>query len=171
MLDFRFQGFDILPDIVGYFLIYSGLKDLTSQSRFLARAGKYTLPLIILSLFDLYQAQQPGSGIKLSIESWPFMIIGLAVAALNIMMVHQLCAGIVEMARARRRATLRRNAETRWKLYLYTNLALLILTPLVLVAPFLSLLFFLPLFVMMVVVIVLMAMLMKQAGQDLHYSA
>lgn len=28
LLDFRIQGFDILPDIIGYLMIYSGLTQL-----------------------------------------------------------------------------------------------------------------------------------------------
>lgn len=168
LLDFRLQGFDILPDAIGYLLFYSGLENLISQNRFFTTARKCALPLIVLSLFDLYQVQKPGIGINSSFESWPFIIIGLAAAVLNLIMVYHLCTGVAEMARAEGRVSLRADAETRWKYYLGANLAFLILWPLVLVVPSLAMIFSLPLFIIMIVVIILLMMLMKQAGQDLY---
>jgi len=43
--DFRIQGFDILPDIIGYWLIYIGLKELVSMSSHFAAAQKYAVVL------------------------------------------------------------------------------------------------------------------------------
>jgi len=167
LLDFRLQGFDILPDAIGYFLFYSGLEDLMAQNSLFARARMYALPLMALSLFDIYQASKPASGINLSIESWPFMIIGLAMAVLNLMIVYHLCTGVAKMARAKGLVSLRTTAETRWRYYLGANLALLIITPLVLLVPLLSLVLIMPVFIIMIVVIILMMALMKQAGQEL----
>ncbi len=54
-LDFyAFRGIDILPDVVGYYFLYKGLKGLAKENDFFALANKLIYPLIALSLVKVY---------------------------------------------------------------------------------------------------------------------
>ena len=57
--DFRIQGFDIIPDIIGYWLIYLGLKEIVSMSSHFIEAKKYSVILGILSILDIYEIKMP----------------------------------------------------------------------------------------------------------------
>ena len=52
-----FRGIDVLPDIVGYYFIFKGLKILVENSPYFQMANKIILPLMVLSLAKLYNFQ------------------------------------------------------------------------------------------------------------------
>jgi len=51
LIDFRINGFDILPDIIGYILFAFAFSALASGSSHFVLAGRYNIPMIILSTF------------------------------------------------------------------------------------------------------------------------
>jgi hypothetical protein len=116
--DFRIQGFDVLPDIIGYWLIYTGAGDLISHSSYFTMVRKYALPLTIVSIFDIYQIQKPIEQFSVDPFVLLFSFIGLLITIVDLMLVFNLCYGIVEMARAVGNSQLSSNAEVRWKLSL-----------------------------------------------------
>ncbi|MDI6880479.1 MAG: hypothetical protein QMC95_16735 [Desulfitobacteriaceae bacterium] len=55
-MDFRLQQFDMLPDFIGYGMIFYGLQQLAEQDDFFNKAKTPAGLLIFLSLPDFYNA-------------------------------------------------------------------------------------------------------------------
>ncbi len=161
--DFRIQGFDILPDIIGYGLIYLGLKEIASMSSHFTEAKKYSVILCILSVFDLYQVQIPLQQFNVDPLTGLVMLIGIIIAIFDLLMVFNLCHGIAELAEGRGIIDLKAIALNRWRYYLYLRVATAVVVPIALIIPQLVMLFFIPLLVISIIVFVLMMGLMKQA--------
>ena len=68
MLNFRIQGFDILPDIVGYIFFAFGFAALASNSEHFKKASRLNIPMIILSIFSIYESS-PRLGINVNFDS------------------------------------------------------------------------------------------------------
>src|SRR5690606_14384419 len=51
MLDFRINGFDILPDILGFIFFAIGINALLAESEHFQQAQKFNLVMILLSIF------------------------------------------------------------------------------------------------------------------------
>lgn len=90
------KGFDILPDFIGYILIYKGLMTLASQNKYFYLANKITLPLILLSLVNFYNLQyHPDLLITMSST---IDILKALVFGLNMFLIYNLCRGSIEIA-------------------------------------------------------------------------
>lgn len=161
--DFRIQGFDILPDIIGYWLIYLGLKELVSMSLHFAVAKKYSVILGILSVFDLYQVQMPIQQFNIDPLSGLIILMGIIITILDLLMVFHLCYGIAELAKGRGVIDLESIALNRWRYYLYLRIATAVAVPIALIIPPLVILLVIPLIVISIIVFLLMMGLMKQA--------
>lgn len=163
LFDFRIQGFDILPDIIGYWLIYLGLKELGSMSSHFAEAKKYSVILGFLAVFDLYEVQIPIEQFSIDPLTGSILLIGVIITILDLLMVFNLCHGIAELAKSRGVKDLEIIALNRWKYYLYLRVATAVLVPMALIMPSLIILLLIPLIVISIIVFVLMMGLMKQA--------
>ena len=62
MIDFRIQGFDVLPYIIGFILFALGFKALAEQNSYFAKAKTINLVMVILSLFQIYDGRQKKAG-------------------------------------------------------------------------------------------------------------
>lgn len=154
--DFRINGFDIIPDFIGYILIYSGLKVILEMNGNFESASKLALPLIFLSFGDLFQ-------INTSVQPF-FLLIGLVYLVLNLLMVYRICKGISECAGEKGDNELAEISMKRWTLYLVNNILLMasmLLIPL-------AALLFLPLLVFSVVTYLLFLGLLKKAEARLE---
>lgn len=126
MLNFRIQGFDLLPDIIGYLFFASGFKDLSSKSPYFITAARFNIPMIILSIFSIYQAPVQGGGIhfsSLGIIGIPIMIASFI---LDLLVVYNLFAGIKDMANKTAQADIEEEADSKWNIYLILKLASLL---------------------------------------------
>lgn len=121
LFDFRINGFDVIPDIIGYILIFQGLSLLMARNINFQRAKNISFPLIFLSIFNIYQIN--GSG---SMFGFFGIIIGLAILIMDIIMVYNICMGIAEEARKIENSELETKAINRWKLYLTYNIIFMI---------------------------------------------
>jgi len=169
--DFRIQGFDILPDVIGYWLIYTGARDLILQSNHFNIVRKYALPLIIVSLFDIYQVQTPIEQFTINPLVFLFILVGFLITIIDLILIYNLCFGIVEMALANDDFQLSSTAEFRWEYYLYVKIAMLIFTSIGFIARHLIVIGFIPLFIISTGILVLMMGLMKRADQALILKA
>lgn len=163
LFDFRIGGLDILPDIIGFILIVIGLKALLGRSDFFQKAKNVAIPLIGLSIFDIYQ--QP-IGSSLAYESNPdvfTILLGLATSALMIVMVYGICMGIREEAESLSLNDIADKAVIRWKLYLVT----ISITTVGLIIPIIIGILFIPLFILICVSYVLIMSLLKQAERTI----
>lgn len=161
--DLRIQGIDILPDFIGYGLIYLGLKELVSMNSHFVEAQKYTVVLGILSIFDLYQIQIPMGEFHLNSISGIFMLTGIIIVLLDLLMVFHLCQGIAELAAGKGFIELKNLALSRWRYYLYLRVGMAAIAPVALLMPLLAIWAFIPLFIMSIIVLVLMMGLMRKA--------
>jgi hypothetical protein len=164
IFDFRFNGLDILPDFVGYWLFLAGLKQVAEQSSHFLQAKTYVWPLLFISILDLYQIQGNAGFEPVSVLS---MLIGLVLLVLDLLVVYHMCQGIIERSKAFGDQGLEYTAEKRWKYYLVLKGAFFIMFPLIFLLGEAALIFFIPYIIISIVVIILMMGLMKQAEASL----
>lgn len=153
LLSFRIQGIDILPDVVGYILFAIGLRELTSYSDYFRKAGKYNIPMIILSIFSIYQPQSTTEVINFGIFGVYTIPIAIAGLILNLLIVYNILMGISEMKAHRGRHELANQAMFLWRLYLVYQMAVSFGFILVFI-PGLGILGFAALFVMGIILVV-----------------
>jgi hypothetical protein len=116
LFDFRINGFDILPDAIGYLLIYMGLNWHKEPSSPFHKAQMLIIPLLFLSIFDMF----PG-GLLNGAGGWS-TLLRLAYRILDLMAVYQICLGIQRLAEARGDFALAQMARTRWNMYFIVGL-------------------------------------------------
>jgi|WetSurMetagenome_2_1015567.scaffolds.fasta_scaffold65076_2 hypothetical protein len=125
LIDFKINGFDILPDIIGYILFAVGFSILAKDSIYFVTAGKYNIPMIILSIFSIYEKPAQGNGINLGAISWLGLLLSVAGLVLNLLVVYNLFVGIKDMAEKQKKAEIYSQAGQRWHQYLILQLAAL----------------------------------------------
>lgn len=135
MLSFTIQGFDILPDIVGYLLFASGFNDLASKSPYFSAAAKYNIPMIMLSIFSIYKSPAQGEGIQLGILGVFSIPIAIAAFVLNLLVVYNLFMGIKDMAEKQRQDELGAEAYDRWNQFKMLQIAVLLSFVLIFIPP------------------------------------
>ena len=152
MLDFRIQGIDVLPDVIGYYFFYSGMLMLSGESEHFQKGSSYAIIMMILSVFSLYEA--PASGGNLvgpSITFSPlYFLLTIASVVLGLLTAFHLFRGIQEMAMGRNLPGIEAEAGTRWTQLLLINLATLLVMVLV-ILPFLFVLGVLALFIVVLI--------------------
>ena len=153
MASLRIQGFDIFPDVVGYILFFLAFNGLKGYSSYFRKANICNIPMIFLSLFNLYQ--QPSTaqagGINLGAYGLWSIPLAIAIAALCILTVYYLLKGISEMALLRGRHDIVEKSEQQWKHYLFYQIAVL-LTFIVVFIPGLGIAYVIFLFVLSIIV-------------------
>ncbi|MDP4089549.1 MAG: hypothetical protein Q8930_09805 [Bacillota bacterium] len=160
-IDFRLNGFDILPDIVGYILIIYGLRYLAEENQSFRLARSMAIPLTVTSVFDIYQAQQNANNV--SFEFTLNILFTILTTILFILMVYNLCMGIGEKARNKEDFEMENLALRRWKIFITYQVLFLIMILLGIVVPPMVLLMFIPMFIFCIVSLVLMITLFMRA--------
>lgn len=56
VINIRIQGFDIVPDVIGYLLVIAGLGKIQAYEEMFSTAKKFAYLLVLLSLINVYQA-------------------------------------------------------------------------------------------------------------------
>lgn len=123
MLSFRIQGFDIFPNIVGYLFFASGLRQLISSSEYFNIAAKYNFPMIILSIFTIYQVPAQSGGFNVGLLGIFSIPIAIASFVLNLLVVYNLFMGIKDMAKKREQSNLVIEADEKWNQYKLLQIA------------------------------------------------
>ncbi len=157
MLGFRIQGVDIFPDIVGYLLFAVALNRLRFYSGFFAKAFVYNIPMMLLSIFSVYQPPAQGGRIQYGQNGVPGIIISIVSVILNLLTVYNILMGIRELVASRQELFLAGEAERIWNQYfmLYIAMQVSIIT---IIIPFLA-------FVVIIAIIVAaIAILIKISG-------
>ncbi len=120
LIDFRFNGFDLLPDLIGYALILAGLTKLRPHSRGFRIAWIAAVVLLLLSALQLFGVR---GEISLTSgerpEAGALGLVSLALAA-NMVFFYGICDGIRQSALERRRLSLAGTARSLW----YWNFAI-----------------------------------------------
>lgn len=167
MLDFRLNGFDILPDIIGYALFAAGFGMLAEESGFFVKARNYNVPMIILSLFSIYeQPAQGGGGIQLGPLGWFGVVLGIVSIILGLMVVYNLFMGIKDMAARREQADIYDESHKMWNQFLILQLAGLFSFFLIIV-PAIALVYIFTLLIFSVIITFMIMRFMKRCGEYL----
>jgi hypothetical protein len=153
MIDFRLQGVDILPDIIGYWMFAGGLSMLASKSGFFEKARSLNMFMIILSIFQIYERPAQGSGINFGLLGPVGFLIGIAATILSLIVIYNLFMGIKDMARLQGQTGISEEAEKRWVQYLVLQLAGL-LSIVLLIMPPLAMVFLMALFILSIVLVI-----------------
>lgn len=124
MVDFRIMGIDILPDIIGFILFAMGFSALLEESDHFRSARDLNIPMIILSIFTIYERPAGQDGGVHFHPLWPLgILVGVAGIILTLMVVYRLFMGIEEMAGRRELRELSVEAGQRWSQFLMLQLA------------------------------------------------
>lgn len=166
MLSFRIQGFDILPDVVGYLFFASGFSNIVSSSTYFSIAAKYNIPMIILSIFSIYQSPVQGEGIHLGPLGVFSIPVAIASVVLNLLVVYNLFMGIKDMAEKRGQFHLVRESDERWNQYKMLQIAVLFSFILVFIPP-LAVVYVIVLFVISIILIIGILGFLKRCSESL----
>ncbi len=161
--NFRIQGFDLLPNFVGYLFFYAGLQDLINKESYFATAKKFTIPLAVLSFFQFYQPQNHPGILFQSFNGFG-ILISIAVTILDLLMMYYVTTGIAELAHNHGQYGLAQTAKKRWQLYAFTLFAGIFTMLFTLIVPPLAIVLIIGLFILTIVVLILMMLLMKESN-------
>lgn len=167
LFDFRINGFDILPNIIGYILFAMALNSLSSCSEYFSTAGIFTALMIILSIFTIYV--KTGSTGGFDFVNGPFGYLSIIITVLSIiftlLVIYNLFQGIEHMAIKYEKTNLSQEAKDKWKMYITFQIAMLIYFVLAFMGiPFM--LFFLIMFFASIVVMVLMMSFIRKCAEQ-----
>ncbi|GIP32106.1 hypothetical protein [Paenibacillus sp. J2TS4] len=163
MIDFRIQGFDILPDIIGYILFAVGFSTLAEQSSYFKKAGNLNIFMIFLSIFSIYEQPDTGGGIHFNPMG---MVVGIVSLILGLVIVYYLFMGIKEMANRQEKTTIYEEAEKRWTQYLLLQVAAMVAFVMIIIPP-LAIIYIVALFVFSIALTILIMRFMKRCEQYL----
>jgi hypothetical protein len=167
MLNFRIQGFDILPDVLGYIFLALGFSALSSGSDYFRSAAKFNIPMIFLSLLSVYQ----GTAQTGQVNFGPFGLLGIpiAIASLifNLFVFYYMFLGIQDMANKQELYPLAQEAEKRWNQYKWLQIAS-ILAFVVFIIPPLAFMYITVLFVLAIILAIVILGFLKRCDQFLN---
>lgn len=112
LVDFRVKGFDILPDVIGYILIYSGLSTFEDKNKYFERAKGIALTMVVISIYYIYAS--PGSNLEFSLGT----VIGIIGEIISLLLVYSVFMGIRQMGQESRKDDIILEAESSWRFYL-----------------------------------------------------
>lgn len=163
MLDFRIQGFDILPDVIGFILFAMGFHVLAEYSEFFVKGKTFNLFAIFISLFTIYERPNQDGGVHFNLLG---MIVGMISLVLLLIVVYNIFMGIKDMASKLHRFDIAEEAEKKWKYFFVFQIAGLFLFVLLLV-PSLFIVFTFAMFIAAIVLMVIIMRFMKTCGEQL----
>ncbi|MBE9913135.1 hypothetical protein G8C92_03660 [Paenibacillus donghaensis] len=162
LIDIRINGFDVLPDVIGYVLFFVGFLKLEGKSEHFRKAKNMSVILIFFSALMLIFTWMPP-------QSWLFyFLFNVVLYFLKLYLIFQMCNGISELTGRKGFHAFQTKAIQRWRWYFVIATATFIV---VLVAPFVPLLaVFLAIMLILasIVIHILMMMLTWEAERVLH---
>ena len=174
-MDFRIQGLNLLPDLVGYVLIFSGLGHVQKhiESEYFSTAETITKPFIALSAINIYNFYQPPQdqwGQMMWEHQIPLMVLVTIInSILVIMLVYHICKGISSLADNSGNTSLQQKASSRWLMFMVMQVCVLMVVLITFTLESLRqvLILLIPTAVFTLVVHVLLMTLMIEAGRQL----
>lgn len=120
----------ILPSCVGYMLIYSGLRILSSQNKTYKKGKLPAIILTILTLSDIWH--DPNINI-LNLEPYNLQLatylIGTLVIIINLYLIYIICKGVHDACTVRGLNQIMADIKITWKFYLGASLIVLFYFP------------------------------------------
>lgn len=97
MIDFKLNGFDVLPDIIGYIFFVVGLSSLLNINEQFSKARIFHIIMLVLSIFSIYE-RPAQEGVYISTDFWFGFIFGIAILVINLFAFYHLFMGIKQWA-------------------------------------------------------------------------
>lgn len=163
IFSFRIQGFDILPDVVGYLLIAIALLELSRQHGAYGKGIPYAWLMMILSLIGLFQTPTVLTTMK-PMSSWDYAVLLLEQTGivLRLFLFYWMTRAIGELALDARNYLLHSQAVFRWKLNLWLTVIILLGVPFAMNLPKEATLFLiLPILLQFVAMLLLLALIYR----------
>lgn len=136
IFNFRIQGFDILPDVIGYILIIKALQGLAHQHEDYGKGISFAVMLAVLSLVNVYQAQTGIQSSKpVSFLDYALLLLGQIGLILELFLVYWILRAMTELANETSNFLLHDQAKLRWKLNLWLTVIMLLVLPFTLNLP------------------------------------
>lgn len=164
MIDFRLQGFDILPDVIGYLFFAAGLSALAEQNEMFKKAVPLNVVMIIISIFSIYERPAQEGGVYFN----PFgMLIGILSLIFGLFVAYLVFRGIQQMADEHGAKDINEEAGKRWTQYLALQMAA-IAAYLLLFIPPLAVVYIVALLVVSFMLTFLIVGYMRRCGERFH---
>ena len=154
VLDINLSNIDVIPDFLGYILIYTALNSLEQFHPQFRNAKRFASVMVIVS-----------SAQMLHID--PLSISSLLGTALDALMIWHTCTAIADMALARGNLSLSEASTERRNLYSTIALTNLAVTAFLSISPGSIGVLIIPLVIISITVVVLVMMLMRRASIEL----
>lgn len=117
LINLRIMGFDILPDFIGYIIILFGVRELSTQNEYFAKAVNMNYILIFLSLFGIYEVTE-GLGVQPNGLNNPItFILGIVSIIVDLYFMYNLFMGIRDMSDERNIIDLYNKSDDYWGYY------------------------------------------------------
>jgi hypothetical protein len=166
MIDFRLQGIDVLPDIIGYLLFAGGLTVLASSSSCFEKAKRLNVFMIVLSVVQIYERPTQGGGINFGVLG-PFgFLIGIAATILNLIVIYNLFMGIRDIANVQGKMSIGQEAEKKWSHYLLLQLSVFLAIVFIIIPP-IAFIFVIVIFICSIVLTFTIMSFIKRCGASL----
>lgn len=123
MISFRIQGIDILPDIIGYIFFAVAFSSLASGNEHFRKAQNFNIPMIILSVFSIYEVPAQNGGTLLTSLGFIGILISVVSIIFNLLVIYNMFMGIKDMAGERNQMELYNETDRRWNQYLAFQIA------------------------------------------------
>lgn len=130
LLDFRVSAIDIIPDFIGFIMIFSALGKLTAQHEYFGKARPFAFALILLALPDLIQLQANNLlENPMSSQLLGFVLNGQIFMIAELFMVFWICKAIYTLAQQTGLSDLAARARSRWHFFLGITAGVIFITP------------------------------------------
>lgn len=166
MIDFRLQGIDIFPDIIGYILFAIGFNILLDHSEYFKKAGTLNIVMLVLSIFSIYEKPAQAAGINFGSLIPLSILFSIVVIIIGLLSIYNLFMGIKEMAEKQGQREMYDEADKRWVQYFLLQLSGIFAFILILIPPLAMIYVFTILIITVIFTIILMGF-MKRCGDSL----
>ncbi|MBS4197287.1 hypothetical protein [Lederbergia citri] len=129
-LDLKINQFDLLPDFIGYFIVVSGLIDLSTFSFYFKRANIYAIFLGLASIPTYFIGEINILGGFIPSTSTILILATLSIMTLiHLALIYYLLIGSIELANQHKKESLAYTTKNNLKIYIIVVLGVAVLTP------------------------------------------
>lgn len=116
LIDFAVQGYDILPDVIGYIMLAIGLMPLTNVNPHFRRARNVSLLMIVIGVLTFITPVR-SFVIEMANIAILSVLLSIAIYVIELVFMYSILMGIAELARSNREHSLSVRAMLLWKYY------------------------------------------------------
>ncbi|MEG0772240.1 hypothetical protein [Clostridium sp.] len=164
MIDFRINNFDILPDIIGHILFLIGLLSLASYSVYFNKAKNYSVAMVALSIFGLFQGTNVGIGTNTRITIGVTLLLVIAALIVYLLLLYNIFMGIKDLATTQQIGEIYDEADKRWVQFIWLQI-LIIPAFIIMFIPLINLIYVVALLIANIVLAINIMKLMKRCEQ------